>query len=77
MRLLRRSILLGVPRTHRHPGEVQPGHQLADRALMQLHAELTGDLVAQISQPPTDHLVLRQLRALTHPLSDQGFLLGC
>jgi len=76
MRLLRRGILLGVPRPHRHTAELQPRHQLADRALMQLHAELAGDLVAQINEPPANDLMLRQVRALTDPLGNHGFLLG-
>ena len=38
----------GCARTHRDAREVQPRHQLADRAFVQAHAELPGDLVAQI-----------------------------
>jgi len=40
------AILRRMARTHRNAREVQPRQQLAHRALVQLHAELPGDLIA-------------------------------
>ena len=46
MRLLGLEILLGMARANGDPGEVQPRQQLADRALVHLHAKVARDLVA-------------------------------
>jgi hypothetical protein len=74
VRLLGRFILVRMARAHRHAREIQPRHQLADRALVQLHAEPLRDLVAQVGQAPAHQLAFRW-RSLPHPLCDVGFLL--
>ena len=65
-----------MARTHGDTGEVQPLHQFANRALVQRHAKVPINLVAQIHQPPAHHLVLLQAWALPHPLRHRRFLLG-
>jgi hypothetical protein len=75
MRLLGRDILLGMARAHGDARKVQADHQLAHRALVNLHAKAPGDLVAQIHQAPTYHPVLLQLGSLTDPLGDRRLLL--
>jgi len=74
MRLQSRCILVRMTRAHRHAREIQPRHQLADRALVQLHAELLRDLVAQVDQAPAHEFAFRR-RSLPHPRRDLGFLL--
>lgn len=64
-----------MTRAHRHAREVQPGHQLADGALVQLHAELPVDRVAQVDQTPADDMVLFQRRALADPIGHGCLLL--
>ncbi len=47
--LLSLCVLFGVTRTHGKAREVEPRHQLAHRTLVQLHAEMPGNLVAATS----------------------------
>ena len=74
MRLLSGDVLLGVARTHRDPGEVQPRQQLAHGALVHLHLEVPGDLVTQIPAPPAHHLVHIRLRPLADPRRERRLL---
>lgn len=76
MRLLCRCILLWMTRARRDVTELQPLHQLAHRAFMQLHPEFGGNLVTQVNQPPAHHFVPLWIRSLVHPFRHLLFLLG-
>jgi len=65
-----------MTRTHRHARKCQTRHQLAHRALVQLHAEVSGDFVAQIGQAPTNNFVLFERRAPANPCRKCRLLLG-
>lgn len=74
MRLLGFEILLGMARANGDSGEVQPHQQLADRALVHPHAKVPRDLVAQVTAPPTHHLMHLQRWPGADPVSDLGLL---
>ena len=75
VRFLRRDVLSGVARAHRHPGKLQPCQKFTHRPLVHLNAEAPRDLITQVAAPPAHRLVLFQRRTRPHPVSDRCLLL--
>ena len=67
MRLLCRAIRLRMTRAHREVPEAKPMQQLADAALMQMHAKRLGNLPAEIAATPAYHAVRLGIRSRVNP----------
>ena len=61
-------------RAHRQAAVLVLFKKLADRPLVQRHAELAQDAVAKVDTPPADHAIPRQIGTGLNP-TDQRLLL--
>jgi hypothetical protein len=59
---------------HREVPEAKPMQQLADAALMQMHAKRLGDLPAEIAAAPAHHAVCPSVRSRADPARDVTLL---
>ena len=76
MRLLGRAVRLRVTRAHREMPEAKPMQQLADAALMQVHAKYPGNLPAQVAATPAYDAIRLKLRSSANPVGDIVLLHG-
>ena len=72
--LLGRRIAVGVLGTCGKTAEVELAQQLADRALVQRHAEALGDALAQVRASPAHHPIPLRVRPLLDPGGEFGLL---
>ena len=64
-------------RTHGQAAVLVLVRQLADRPLVQRHAELARDAIAQINTPPADHTIPRQIWTGLNPFDQRLLLFFC